>query len=661
MANEYRLNYTASDIDAKLGVIDGTKTYYASEEVDEKISASAPEIDDAPVEGSENLVTSGGVYDALQTAGGASEWEDIKNKPGDKTTVSLNDIYDLSSGDDIVEEGSVYNIQFAKCDIPISNTISASIKHRTTGEITNLGSCELSSFDFNGSETILGSINTTTTFEDLVSGVTTLEKDNTNPAAVVAFVKDYNRTFIIVDISNYADYEFIISYDTEGVIGLPETVLGEEFENINGKLSLALGKTITIEKEINNSYTTTLGTPNSTPPTSPFLIWNNVVKDKQIYDDIQDGTPVKVSYIENDETIEIGTYDLFSNSTLDTQFGMGSNSTGYYGFVNAAQSLEEVLTQGVWTRADLNKPTFTLVFAKSNTSGQSWLQIAAPESLTDITFTVEISTTGTEIKTIKLSNEAINVDEVPTEGSTNFLTSGAIKSALSSVDVELPQNVSYFTNDANYQNWEQVNESINTKANEIEGKIPTVPTNLSSFTNDMNYQTSNDINTAINNVKTELNTSISGKAPSSHNHDNLYYSQSIIETKLTNKQDKLNLETEPKDGNTNPITSGGVYNAIVDVIEIAEGKRKSYVFDDVAALDLWLAISTNVDLLQIGDVFLLRSTIEPDYWWDGSTKQILDTNMDLDGYATTEYVDDKFGDVDTAIAHLRTLIGGASE
>lgn len=38
MANEYRLNYTASDIDAKLGVIDGTKTYYTSEEVDEIIN-----------------------------------------------------------------------------------------------------------------------------------------------------------------------------------------------------------------------------------------------------------------------------------------------------------------------------------------------------------------------------------------------------------------------------------------------------------------------------------------------------------------------------------------------------------------------------------------------------------------------------------------------
>ena len=37
MVNEYELNYTASDINAKLGVIDGTKKYYNSDEVDEKI------------------------------------------------------------------------------------------------------------------------------------------------------------------------------------------------------------------------------------------------------------------------------------------------------------------------------------------------------------------------------------------------------------------------------------------------------------------------------------------------------------------------------------------------------------------------------------------------------------------------------------------------
>ena len=413
----------------------------------------------------------------------------IKNKIGHTITSTVDyDTFDLGAADDGNELDGVYATMYTRSNPLTANTANVSLRNKTTEEIVDFGICEVSTFNLDGMDCFEILINTTTTFMDFVmaeGNIPFAKIDSSSPSMVIMGAEAASMTQIVCDMADYINYELIIKEEKENVIGLPDNILSEEFQNINGKLSLALGKTITVEKEINNSYTTTLGTPNST---TPFLIWNNVVKDEQIYDNIQDGTLVKVSYIENDETIEIGTYNLFSNSTLDTQFGMGSNNTGYYGLINAAQSLEEVL-EGNWTRADLNKPTFTLVFAKSNTSGQSWLQIAAPESLTEITFIVEINTTETESRTIKLTNEAINIDEVPTEGSTNFLTSGAIKSALSSIDVELPQNVSYFTNDANYQSWEQVNESINIKANEIEGKIPIVPTNVSSFINDAGYLT----------------------------------------------------------------------------------------------------------------------------------------------------------------------------
>lgn len=143
--------------------------------------------------------------------------------------------------------------------------------------------------------------------------------------------------------------------------------------------------------------------------------------------------------------------------------------------------------------------------------------------------------------------------------------------------------------------------------------------------------------------------------------DGGFYRKSTIETKLSLKQPLLTFDNTPKQNSNNPVTSGGLYDAIVNVTEIAEGKRKSYVFDDTAELDTWLANTENTENLQIGDVFLLRSTIEPDYWWDGSDKEILDTNIDLAGYARTDYVDEKFGDIDTAIAQLEALIGGASE
>ncbi len=335
-------------------------------------------------------------------------WEVISNKPGDIISIeTFVDTYDLGAADDNDVTGDIYAVMYQGCNLPTTNTINVTLTHKTSGDIINLGSCELAVGNFSDAEVIQGGFNTNTLFTDLVSGTATslTRVDDTIPSGVIMFAEE--ATMIGIDIANYADYELTISGEEKNLVGLPENTLGEEFENIDGKLTLTLGKTFTTTTEINNSYTTTLGTPSAT---SPFLIWNNVVKDKQIYDDIQEGTPVKVTYIQNGETGEFDICNVFKNSTLDTQFGMGSNNTGYYGFINAAQSLEEVLTQGVWTRADSTKPTFTLVFAKSNTTGQSWLQIAAPESLTDITFTIEISTTETESKTIKLSKEALPDD-----------------------------------------------------------------------------------------------------------------------------------------------------------------------------------------------------------------------------------------------------------
>lgn len=452
MATEYRLNYTAFDIDAKLNVIDGTKTYYTSEEVDERISASIPEIpklpeiDEAPTENSENLITSGGVYEALQNAGGnggASEWKDIQNKPGDIiATIVEEDIMNIENLQDVVyEEDAGCYVWFTEYGSDeeyenrgniIGKEVKISIRKPSDSEPSVYMTEMLAVYE--GEQDAVIYFNTASNnFEEwLSSGLP--KKDETLPAFILLFV-DGIGLYASEDLTGY-DIRFYIENANMETVGLPESVLGEEFENIDGKLSLALGKTITTTTEINNSYTTTLGTPNAT---SPFVIWNNVVKDTKIYDNIQENTPVKVSFIENGETVEIGTYNLFTNSILDTQFGTSSNNTGYYGLVNATQSIEEVLTQGVWTREDSTKPTLTLVFTKSNTSGQSWFTIAAPEMLSGTTFIVEISTTETESKIIKLSNEALNLDTKPTEGSTNFINSGDLYNIIGDIDAAISQ------------------------------------------------------------------------------------------------------------------------------------------------------------------------------------------------------------------------------
>ena len=58
---------------------------------------------------------------------------------------------------------------------------------------------------------------------------------------------------------------------------------------------------------------------------------------------------------------------------------------------------------------------------------------------------------------------------------------------------------------------------------------------------------------------------------------------------------------------------------------VAQGKCASYVFATVSELDTWLTNTTNTAKLEVGDVFLIQAVDVPDYWWDGSAKQKLET------------------------------------
>ena len=82
------------------------------------------------------------------------------------------------------------------------------------------------------------------------------------------------------------------------------------------------------------------------------------------------------------------------------------------------------------------------------------------------------------------------------------------------------------------------------------------------------------------------------------------------------------------------------FDTVVDTItEIASGKCKSKVFDTVADLDTWLSNSSNTAPLNVGDIFLIRAVEVPDYWWDGSAKQILETTKVEIEYITNAEID----------------------
>lgn len=104
--------------------------------------------------------------------------------------------------------------------------------------------------------------------------------------------------------------------------------------------------------------------------------------------------------------------------------------------------------------------------------------------------------------------------------------------------------------------------------------------------------------------------------------------------------------------------AGVAYNAIADqegndiiatyatktelgtVESIAKGRATGYVFDTIEDMNIWLASDQqetpypNTDLLKLGDNLYIRETDVPDYWWDGSSAQPLETQkVDLTEYA----------------------------
>ena len=257
----------------------------------------------------------------------------------------------------------------------------------------------------------------------------------------------------------------------------------------------------------------------------------------------------------------------------------------------------------------------------------------------------------------------------------------------------VPTNVSAFVNDAEYQTADEVAETVEASANAIEKKIPIIPTKVSVFANDAKYQTEAD----VTNVKNELSAEIAGKQDPIEKYvsevngktgnvtltpndvgalpsDADVVSSAELQSGLNTKQDVINRYAESVNGMSGAVVlSASDVNALPDstviptvptnvsafqndadyatrtfVQETANGKNSAFVFDSVAALDTWLSDSENVSRLKTGDVFWIRDTEVPDYWWDGEnqTKQIMETTkVNLSAYALKTEIPVKTSDL----------------
>ena len=98
-----------------------------------------------------------------------------------------------------------------------------------------------------------------------------------------------------------------------------------------------------------------------------------------------------------------------------------------------------------------------------------------------------------------------------------------------------------------------------------------------------------------------------------------------------------------------------ILQKIQEARSIAEGRALSLVFATVEALDAWLAVADNVATLKVGDNLFIKDVGVPDYWWDGTKKQKLETQkVDLTAYALT-------ADVNAALAERDARLDALEE
>lgn len=104
--------------------------------------------------------------------------------------------------------------------------------------------------------------------------------------------------------------------------------------------------------------------------------------------------------------------------------------------------------------------------------------------------------------------------------------------------------------------------------------------------------------------------------------------------------------------NDSNFTTEAQLEAVQEIAETAEqiamGKASGYVFNTEADLEAWLENPDNVAMLNLGDNLYIKDVEVPDYWWDGTQKQPLETQkVNLTEYIKTteanDLIDQKLG------------------
>ncbi|KAA6404098.1 MAG: hypothetical protein EZS28_000375 [Streblomastix strix] len=101
----------------------------------------------------------------------------------------------------------------------------------------------------------------------------------------------------------------------------------------------------------------------------------------------------------------------------------------------------------------------------------------------------------------------------------------------------------------------------------------------------------------------------------------------IISVSSVSKRNKNDASILLACGNDKLVSSSVTQSQLQEIIEIASGKSKGYIFETMKEMNTWMEDQENVAKLTIGDNLYIVDKQVMDYWWDGFNLRALETEL----------------------------------
>ena len=547
MSMGYKLSYTAQEIDNKLKDIENKQ---------DKL-----DFDSVPTEGSENLITSGGVYDALQNVGGGSvnlvagNLIEIKDgvisstlgKAEFKDTMEIPNNYTMAMEEEVLPGFNLYLLHYLDADedfveleyIPFAHgdditfyVIDGSGNEFCLGTETIKFNETVDQIAGDPNTTISANFNSTSTVTETLTQAV-LEPEDTSIPYSVTFVAMYN---LLMSEGNYYTIAIFSQNDLSNC-------------------------TFRIEKKATIPAATEFLEEPDTSILPSSCIWTL----ESAYP-AKEGDTIHVYAIDmntDGASRYIGSGIIQQNSTLDAT-GLFRSGSSFTTNINSTSNIDDTFSRLELTPADPNIPyTVNIIY---NTAYNTWT-ISALSNYEGTIFGIHVEA---PVETnIKLPNKALSFDSEPTLGSTRLVNSGDLYRAI--------KDATDFEYD--YQPMQGSDRLVNSNGIywAIQNATPNLQYDIVPTQGSSNLVRSGGIYSAIQNAKPAVD-------PSPMMSSTNLVTSGGVYTAIQNAKPNLEYDTVPTAGSTKLVNSGNIYNALTHVYNKTEVYSKTeldVLFGDV--------------------------------------------------------------------------------